>query len=128
MPVRCTLSGGAGETDTDTDTDTEDSNEAELRGVEYWFGEGMEFTCFADFLQRKKAYSENENVHLVVNDAHKLKTNYDDVLRPYDRVKYSCQFGPKRKPRGKGIRDTKTSKIDCPFVLRLGYETMWTIY
>ena len=63
------------------DTDSDDSGdypefESALRGIDYWFSKGMVFSSFEEFLQRKNAYSSSENVHLVVDNSHKLKTNY----------------------------------------------------
>lgn len=89
---------------------------------------GMTFLSFPEFLQRKAAYSERENMQLIISDAHRLKTDaYDKVSRPYERVTFSCIYMPK-KSKSKGVRMTTSRGGDCPVTLGMGFDKKEKVY
>lgn len=84
------------------------------------FHVGMKFNSFQDFLAYIKMYEEAKNVILVVQQSHKLKSGQANAeVLIYDRVTYICKAGNALKSKSKGIRESSTGRMNCPFKLNL---------
>ena len=93
------------------------------------FKVGMMFLTWPEFESRKKAYCDRNSICMSLDASHKMKTDsFDEVLRPYQRVRYFCLFGRKRASRGQGKVHRLTIRQSCPFLLQVRYDSKESAY
>ena len=108
-----------------------DNNNAKIDHTENsMFYEGKEFIDWVEFMQTKEAFEKVNFVSICSEQAHKQKneTIYDSKLRPYARVNFGCYHGKHRSTRGQNIYNRKTCKLNCPFSLRISYNSVKNVY
>lgn len=87
------------------------------------FSLGKEFTSWAEIVEEKRRYEEENNVLITVGDSHKIldgRPNSETLV--YERIRFICKAGSERKCESQGVRLSSTGRMNCPFDLRIGIQ------
>lgn len=84
---------------------------------------GKEFSSWDEVLDCKNMYEKANNSILTIANSHKMKADrvHANFLQ-YERVILICKAGPEpeRKSVSQGVRLTETTRMNCPFEIRIG--------